>query len=100
MIREYAPPSSSRPRLSPDGPYARAERMLTQYGLSYVCANPGLLLGYLTPSGRDLGHLVATEGGSASSLPQRREYQALLARRSAEAYRALQCFYTPYRPRR
>ena len=87
-------------RAGRESPYDHAERMLDRYGLAYVCSHPGVLFGSLAPPGADLAEILAgSYRPSASAGGRDTYYHSPPARRIAEAYRVLQYFYAPYKPR-
>ena len=96
MISSYAsPPRPRRPRAERDHPYARAEHMLERFGLSYVCADPAVLFGSLTPRCPDLAEILAARHSKAPT-DARNAYRDCPLDRLAEAYRILQDIYAPY----
>ena len=99
MISSYASPAPPRrPRAERDDLYARAEHLLDRYGLSYVCSDPNVLFGSLTPRCPDLAEILAARRHSQTPIDARDAYYGNLAERLAEAYRILQEIYAPDRP--
>lgn len=100
MTRPYAAPTASGPLQGPRASrYAQAEDMLERYGLAYVCSHPSILFGRLALSQSDVSDILAGSYRPLASTALREAYPSPPAKRIAEAYRILQYFYAPYRPR-